>query len=305
MNIQDYIRGNRIKEIRTGQSGADVWEIGNDTILKHIERSRLESSRFDTYSREALFYQAKAGTADYLPQVLNVETSEDEIILLLKKYGSPDRSALDDTLLRGITRTLAMIHTDTVPGFLNADKAPAERLSTGRIKECLDGWKSILDEHPGAFDEAPLKVIAEKINRIIEWHDTEERVLSHGDYHFDNLLTDEQGNILVCDWQGVNLGGASGDLSFFMSRLGSDGVSVDPAFLLQSYADAVLELTGRTVDTAAIAGHIAAANVITSFLFWYQFLRGADTGRVRGIYEKMAGDFRRLEGISDIKTDGE
>ena len=65
------------------------------------------------------------------------------------------------------------------------------------------------------------------------------------------------------------------------------------------------ELFTKEIHTAAIAGHIAAANVITSFLFWYQFLRGADTGRVRGIYEKMAGDFRRLEGISDIKTDGE
>ena len=305
MNIQDYLKGNRIKEIRIGRSGADVWEINDDTILKHIERSRLEPALFDTYSREALFYQEKAGAADYLPQVLNAEISEDEIILLMKKYVNPDRSVLDDILLRKITRTLARIHTDTVPGFLNTGRVPAERLSAKRVEDCLAGWSAVLDEHPGGFGRSPLKAIAEKINRIIEWHDTEERVLSHGDFHFENLLMDEQGNVLVCDWQGVNLGGASGDLNFFMSRLGADGIAVDPAFLLQAYAEAVLELTGRTVDTAAIDGHMAAANVITSFLFWHQFLHGADTGRVQGIYEKMTGDFSRLEGISDIKADGE
>ena len=160
MNIQDYLKGNRIKEIRIGRSGADVWEINDDTVLKHIERSRLEPALFDTYSREALFYQEKAGVADYLPQVLNVEISEDEIILLMKKYVSPDRSVLDDILLRKITRTLARIHTDTVPGFLNTGRVPAERLSAKRIEECLAGWSAVLDEHPGVFGPAPLKAIA-------------------------------------------------------------------------------------------------------------------------------------------------
>ena len=59
MNIQDYLKGNRIKEIKIGRSGADVWEINDDTVLKHIERSRLEPALFDTYSREALFYQER------------------------------------------------------------------------------------------------------------------------------------------------------------------------------------------------------------------------------------------------------
>ena len=73
MNIQDYLKGNRIKEIRIGRSGADVWEINDDTVLKHIERSRLEPALFDTSSREAPSSPAEAGAADYLPQELNAE----------------------------------------------------------------------------------------------------------------------------------------------------------------------------------------------------------------------------------------
>ena len=55
--------------------------------------------------------------------------------------------------------------------------------------------------------------------------------------------------------------------------------------------------SGETIDTKSIAGHIAAANVITSFAFWYQFLHGADVGRVHGIYEKMADDYRLIEAL--------
>ena len=215
----------------------------------------------------------------------------------MKKYDCPDRNSLDEQMIRKVANTLARVHTDTVPEFLNCDRKPAERYSEPQIEEYLAGWKSVLNEYPGVFDDTPLKAIAEKINGIIAWHDREESVLIHGDFHWDNLLTDDRGNILICDWQGVGLGGPSGDLSFFMSRLGSDGIQLDPQFFLKCYSDAIMEITGKTIDTNSIAGHIAAANVITSFTFWHHFLHGAETERVRGIYGKMTNDFRLIEAL--------
>ncbi len=35
---------------------------------------------------------------------------------------------------------------------------------------------------------------------------------------------------------------------------------------------------------------IRAANVITSFTCWHEYLHGSDEGRVREIYEKMVED---------------
>ena len=298
MSIENYLAGNRFSEIRVGQSGADVYEINGELILKHVERRKLQSSLFDTYTREALFYQSKADHAcSYLPRIIELEISDDEIILVMKKYRCPDRSDIDEQMIRKVTKALALVHTDSVPAFLNCDREPAELLSEARTEECLAGWKSVLDEHPGVFDGTFLKEIAEKINRIIAWHDAEERVLVHGDFHWDNLLTDELGNILICDWQSVGTGGASGDLSFFMSRLGSDGVRTDPKFLLKCYAEAIRGISGKAVDIQSIAEHIAAANVIVSFIFWHQFLHGAEAERVRGIYEKMTDDFRLVETV--------
>ena len=298
MSIENYLAGNRFSEIKVGRSGADVYEINGNLILKHVERRKLEGSLFDTYKREALFYRAKAEhTGSYLPGIIKLEISDDEIILLMEKYSCPNRGDIDEQMIRKVTKTIARVHSDSVPEFLNRDRKPSELLPGQHIEEYTAGWQCVLKEHPGSFDETPLEHIAEKINRIIAWHDSEEKVLIHGDFHWDNLLADECGNILICDWQGVGMGGASGDLSFFMSRLGSDGIRLDQQFFLKCYADAMREAADIAVDTLSIAGHIAAANVITSFIFWHQFLHGAETERVRDIYEKMMNDFRMIETV--------
>ena len=63
-------------------------------------------------------------------------------------------------------------------------------------------------------------------------------VLVHGDFHWDNLLKTDDGRICVCDWQNVAIGGASEDLSFFMSRLGADGIQIDLDKMLNMYSNA-------------------------------------------------------------------
>ena len=290
MNVNEYLKEHNTTEIIVGQSGADVYEIDGKYILKHVVRQKLQNEQFDTYSREALFYQSM-GKRRYLPEVLKAEVLENEILILMKKYGRPERSAINAELIHKLTKALAALHTDQVPSFLQQDKEKADPLSDQMIAECLSGWKSVLEEHPGAFDESQLDAIASKINELILWHDSEERVLVHGDFHWDNLLEDENGNILLCDWQGVNLGGASGDLSFFLSRLGGDGVRLDATVLLDSYTNAIRELSGKQIERQDIIRHMNAANVITSFIFWHEYLHGSSEERVRDIYGEMIKDF--------------
>lgn len=292
MNVNDYLSGHRTAEIRGGQSGADVYEIDGKYVLKYVVRQKLQEELFDTYSREALFYQSQSvRQRSYLPEVLKVEFTENEILILMKRYGRPERSAINAELIQRITKALAALHTaDEIPPFLKRDKEQAKPLSGQMITDCLCGWKSVLAEHPGVFDESPLVEIADKVNELILWHDTEEQVLVHGDFHWDNLLEDEKGRILLCDWQGVGLGGASGDLSFFLSRLGGDGVQLDATFLLDSYINAVWELSGKRIERQDIIRHMNAANVITSFMFWHEYLHGSTEERVRDIYGKMVKD---------------
>lgn len=292
MNINEYLSKHNASEIKVGQSGASVYDIDGKYVLKYVLRRDLTAEQFDAYSREALFYKEQSNRQKaYLPEVMEAEVSENEIFILIKKYYRPERSAIHSELIKKITKALAFLHTDEIPSFMCNDKEKAEPLSDQRIAACLNGWKSVLAEHPGRFEEKPLQEIAGKINKLTQWHDSEDHVLAHGDFHWDNLLEDENGNILLCDWQSVTVGSASGDLSFFLSRLGGDGIPLDPVVFLDSYVNAIRELSGKQLDRQEIIRHMCAANVITSFIFWHEYLHGNSEERVREIYSKMIKDF--------------
>ena len=289
--IKEGKKNNTVKEINLGQSGAIVYELDGTRILKHVIRDKIDNGMFDTYVKEALFYQAKCpGT--FLPKVDNLEILPDEIIIVMKKYNSLNRADFSEDLLKKIAGVLACIHSESVPEFLSDNDARTNLLSQDDIAGCAKGWQSVLDEHPGAFDDSVIDKISQDINDIISWHDSEKRILSHGDFHWDNILTGDAGKLIVCDWQGVGVRGASEDLSFFMSRLGADGISVDSLQFLSWYTSEYNRLTGETVDPSELERHIKAANVITSFRFWHNFLHGNDTERVRGIFDKMVSDYR-------------
>ena len=140
MDINKYLSGNKVSEIRVGQSGANVYEINGEQILKHVQRNMLKNAMFDSYTKEALFYQSKMNTSsEYLPEILSVELSDDEIIILMKKYAPLERSNSDGELQK-IINTLVLIHNDKIPEFLK--KTGKEPLDKERIEYCLNGWKS-------------------------------------------------------------------------------------------------------------------------------------------------------------------
>lgn len=293
MNIHEFLSGHNTLQIKVGQSGANVYEIDGEYVLKYGTHHSLGDGLFEKYVRETQFYQA-ADKRVYLPKVYKAEVSSQEFMILMKKYHRPERNALSEEMIRKIAKTLALLHTDETPSFLFQNNEKAKTLTKQEIQDCMSGWRSVLAEHPRLFEEGTVEKIADRINTLILWHDLEKQVLVHGDCHWDNFLEDNTGNLLLCDWQNVNLGGASGDLGFFASRLSADGIQLDMTYFLDSYVTAVKELTGKHLQKQDIARHIAAANVITSFVFWHEYLHNSLEKRVYDIYNKMVNDFMSL-----------
>lgn len=298
MNIQDaeiYLKQKEGKLLAGGKSGARVYDIDGKYVLKQIYRKELgNDGLYMAYRREAWWYGAGSKGLDCLPKVLDLWDTEDEISILMKQYRRLSRQELSEGLLEKIMKTLAAVHTAEIPLSFVAGRHGAQPLSEEEIRASVEGWQGVLGEHPGIFDETPLKQIAEKINKVILWHDSEEAVLCHGDFHWDNLLMDEGGRILICDWQGVGAGQASGDLSFFFSRLRGDGIEVNERQTVEAYGREAGRLSGRTVKWEEVDGHIRAANLITSFTCWHEYLHGSGEGRVREIYGKMAEDSKAI-----------
>ncbi len=282
-----------VTEIKKGQSGAEVYDIKGAQIYKHVKRESIENDKFDTYTKEALLYRALC-PRKFLPEIQDIEISDDEITLVMKKYRELERDDISNELIQKIATVLADIHSMEIPEFLLSGKKNADLLSNEEIKNCLDGWNSVLGEHPGEFDNSLLIEISENINSIISWHDSEDKVLSHGDFHWDNLLTDETGEIKVCDWQGVNVEGESADISFFFSRLEADGISIDRGLFLKYYSEESKRKNGTVAEAKEIEQHIKASNIITTFRFWHYYLHGNPVERVREIYGKMVEDYNKI-----------
>lgn len=290
-DVEIYLKKNEKKLLAGGKSGARVYDIGGEYVLKQIYRAELGNDElYEAYRKEAWWYAAGGTGLSCLPEVLDLRSTDEEISILMKRYQAISRQGINMDLLEKIMRTLASVHASEIPPLLKQKQHAAQPLLEEQIRVSVEGWRTVLDEHPGAFDGAPLERIAGEINRIISWHGSEEAVLSHGDFHWDNLLMDNQGSIIICDWQGVEAGAASGDLSFFFGRLRGDGIQMKEQEVIEAYERELRRLSGKRVTWEEICGHIRASNVITSFTCWHHYLHESDEGRVREIFEKMVTD---------------
>lgn len=286
-----YLKKNEIKLFAGGKSGARVYDIGGECVLKQIYRAELGNDElYEAYRKEARWYASGGAGLVCLPEVIDLRSTGEEISILMKQYRRLSRQEINADLLSEIMRNLALVHAAEIPPFLKDKPCGARPLSEERLCASVEGWRRVLEEHPGVFDGAPLERIAKEINRMIFWHGSEDAVLTHGDFHWDNLLMDHQGKVIFCDWQGVGVGAASGDLSFFLGRLRGDGVRVKEQEIAEIYARERGRLSGRKAAWEEMDGHIRADNVITSFTCWHEYLHGNSEVRVRAIYEKMVAD---------------
>lgn len=215
MNIskaKEYLEKNSVSMLRGGKSGARVYELEGNCVLKCVRREDMENNTtYEMYRREALWYET-AGKSGLrcLPEVFDIRNTEEEIVILMRHYRTLSHIDIEIGLLRKIMEAIAEIHCAEIPAFLKKERQKARPLTEKQIAESLEGWRFVLREHPGDFDEDALEKIAANINKIIQWHDSEE-----------------------------------------------------------------------------MGGHINAANIVTSFVFWHQYLHGCTKERVREIYEEM------------------
>lgn len=283
-----------IRRITVGQSGAEVYELERNQIVKRVRRNGLTSPDvWIAYEREVRFYAcfASAGLA-FIPKVLDCSAGPDEILLVMKKYRLVSRMDLR-LLLPEILETLAAIHALPIPDFLKGAQIGPQRFDAQEITGCMQGWGAVIAEHPGRFSLRALDEVAAHINALNERFFCREPKLVHGDFHFDNLLIDENGSTVVCDWQNVGIGDPSGDLSFLLNRLAADGCPIDSQAAVRHYCNCAAA-AGMRMDPTDVDSRMRLSNVNTSFMFWHQYLRGAEEERVRGIFDRLLADAQCL-----------
>lgn len=284
-----------VTEIHTGQGGAEVFSIGNGCIAKCADREKCGES-WPSHQREAAFYGfAQEKCLSFVPEVLCIRADDNEQLIVLREHAPLQREQVSSGLLDNVMATLAQIHATGLPAFLHdGAQAMTPAVFTEEEREaCLAGWESVLAEHRDVFPLETIRQIPAHINAINQRSFSGLRCLVHGDFHSENLLRSEDEQILVCDWQGCGVGDPSGDLSFFISRLLSDGYPLDAKWLTERYCIHAAA-AGLCISPEHVRTQMALANLNTSFRYWYMFLHGAEEGRVRDILSRMEADFREL-----------
>lgn len=294
-NFQKYIDEHMTEQITIGKSGASVYELDHIYIAKHIRRSLMQSGAdWDSYRRESQFYSSYTSEKfPFLPRVYHCHQTDDEIQLIMEKYCPVNRYNLDDAVLEKVFDVLAQIHNMPVPEFLPKMDTGALWLEKDEINQYLSGWCDVIREHGDVFSESDLIKIGENINTINKQAYTPKKMCCHGDFHFDNLLVDDEGKIIVCDWQNVNSGHVSGDISFFLSRLSADGLEISKEKAIQMYC----RFSTADITHDEISMQMSLANLNTSFIHWHNYLRGCSIERVRGIWDKMIEDAEYLYSV--------
>ncbi len=281
-----------IRELMMGQSGAHVYELDEQRILKVAFREEVQEEHiWKSYEKEALFYEHCK--AEFLPKVYVNIHSEKEIFLIMEKCIPLSREQLGTELLQKVMDVLVQIHVMGIPAFINAEERKPVIFSEEEVAESLKCWKRVLAEHPGAFKEEWLEEIGRHINDFNQKYYSEQSRFIHGDFHFENIMQDAEGNIKVVDWQNYGTGHISGDISFFLSRLSADGYEIDVKEVIDLYCECTKK-RGCRVQTIEIEIQMCLANVNTTFRYWHEYLIGSTTERVGSIYEKMSEDGKIL-----------
>ena len=297
-NFEKYLNEHATGKITLGKSGANVYELENTQIAKYVRREFIQSeAAWESYGRELQFYLNYASEQfPFLPKIYHCCQTDDEIQLIMEKYHPIDRCNLDDAMLEKVFDVLTQIHNMPLPAFLPKTNSGALPLQEDEINQYLNGWCDVIREHSGVFAESDLRKIGEKINTINKHVFSSKEMCCHGDFHFENLLEDSRGNIVVCDWQNVNIGHVSGDISFFLSRLSADGVEISKEKAIQMYCG--LSTAGITYEE--IATQMSLSNLNTSFIHWHNYLHGCSVDRVHGIWEKMVEDAEYLYKVCNM-----
>jgi serine/threonine protein kinase len=312
INIKKYLRTkfNKIIEIvkqyKRGISGAHIIEIqidGKNYILKMVEKAGIiDKIALDSFIKEYEFYTLPNTTAlkknlgHLIPEILYSENNNEYVIIIMKKYEEVLSTDWNKELLDSMIDLITDVHICPLETVLDLGITPSkqEKITEGAINQGKVEWNIVLQEHGEYFDQTILDNIAVSFTKINDIMNNSGQYICHGDFHPGNILKDEDNNLILCDWQNINFNNGVGELSFFISRGLSSGLSLNKDELLGIYCTKLSMKLGIEYSFIELKKILCASTVMTNFLLWPNYLHGSERSRVENIYKEMLESFEYI-----------
>ena len=118
-DVEIYLKKNEKKLLVGGKSGAQVYDIGGEYVLKQICRAEIGNDElYEAYKKEAWGYTVGGAEISCLPEVIDLRNTNEEISILMKRYQALSRRDINMELMEKIMRTLASVHASEIPLLL-------------------------------------------------------------------------------------------------------------------------------------------------------------------------------------------
>ena len=223
------------------------------------------------FEREHRFYQTLAAeTPVRTPETYHIvcETNDDPetpetYLLLMEDLGSLTEgdqvAGVTVEQARAALTGLAAHHARfwNAAGLESADfvpviDGPLNQAGQGIYEASLPGFKQVFGDVLTPEMDALADAYTAANPGLLKALGAMPRTLVHFDYRADNLFFDEDGSVVVIDWQAISQGGGAADVGYFLSQnLSTEDRRANEDELLHAYHDGLVAggVTGYDFDT--------------------------------------------------------
>jgi len=282
--------------LNKGESGATLYTAEDNSkwyIVKHMEN---ETPNSDFFKKEYPFYKiCNNFNLDFLPEVIYAEENKElGVIIVLKHYNAITPSEWTMQRQMQAVDVIAKIHSMSSL-FINAldiNAEPPKTTDAIKLKKSYENWINILNKFEDMFDMKILNDIYQNFD-FDYFKNLNKKYFCHGDFHCENILTDESGKMILVDWQSYALGDKS-EIAFFISRGYDFGIDMQEEAIKKYYCERLSFYTKSDVPILELEIECNASTVLVTFEHWADYLQDANADRVKPIFEKMATAFQWL-----------
>ena len=299
--VIDHLKENKVfhnvdhvEKVNVGSGGAQLFMIndsGNEYILK-TSSPNIDPSLLKEYK----FYAIK-NSFHFIPEIIHTENHLDYgVIIVMKKYKTIKHEEWDYNLQLRAIDLCAKLNSMNKDKFTDLGiELNLVTLNGGFLKNSYDDWKYIVNKHNGDFDMEIVNDIYKNLDIVCPILNNGYQYICHGDFHPENILFDNDGNLIICDWQNIKIGKGIGDISFFIDRAIGFGINVNTDKLIEYYCMCLSKYTNSVIEKDILLKEKSAAALLSIFSFWAYYLKESDKERIFSFYDEMVNSFRYLQ----------
>ena len=286
----------KMNKLNKGGSGAILYEINSvngNYILKNIHIDQ-DSFLLKSSEKEYGFYSiSNEFDLNYLPKVIYTEKNDClGIIIVLNKYTDIQRHEWNLKRQLSTVDIIAKIHSES-DFFINrfALKKELFEAKDGQLEKSLNDWICVIKKYD--LDECIINEIKINFGQVINFINSKKHYFCHGDFHPDNFVLDEKGELVILDWANYHIG-CKDEIAFFISRGYDCGIDIQEESIKKHYCERLSYYSGENISMLDIEVECNMSTVFVSFLYWAEYLQDTNIDRVNSIYEKMIYSYKWL-----------